>query len=147
MLKVQWGHWLSSGQMLGVWICACHKTSDYAGCASLCESMWIKHIILVFVCSQPPGLHTQRSVKHGNELSVCVCLAGECKECAHEPALKERPAEEVTALLAAKDKAEEDILACMCPTHTLCLTLTNTHTRTHKLILSLFSHTHTHTKH
>ncbi|XP_012686978.2 MICOS complex subunit MIC60 isoform X3 [Clupea harengus] len=39
--------------------------------------------------------------------------AGECKECAHEPALKERPAEEVTALLAAKDKAEEDILASL----------------------------------
>lgn len=39
--------------------------------------------------------------------------AGECTECAHEPALKERPAEEVTALLAAKDKAEEDTLASL----------------------------------
>ncbi|XP_062381438.1 MICOS complex subunit MIC60 isoform X3 [Sardina pilchardus] len=40
--------------------------------------------------------------------------AGECQECAHhEPALKERPAEEVTALLAAKDKAEQDTLASL----------------------------------
>ncbi|XP_063045867.1 MICOS complex subunit MIC60 isoform X3 [Engraulis encrasicolus] len=39
-------------------------------------------------------------------------IEGECTECAHEPAtLKERPAEEVTALLAAKDAAEQDTLA------------------------------------
>ncbi|XP_048087026.1 MICOS complex subunit MIC60 isoform X3 [Alosa alosa] len=43
--------------------------------------------------------------------------AGECHECAHhEPALKERPAEEVTALLAAKDKAEQDTLASLSST-------------------------------
>ncbi|XP_062381441.1 MICOS complex subunit MIC60 isoform X6 [Sardina pilchardus] len=41
-------------------------------------------------------------------------IEGECQECAHhEPALKERPAEEVTALLAAKDKAEQDTLASL----------------------------------
>ncbi|XP_076147931.1 MICOS complex subunit MIC60 isoform X6 [Alosa pseudoharengus] len=44
-------------------------------------------------------------------------IEGECHECAHhEPALKERPAEEVTALLAAKDKAEQDTLASLSST-------------------------------
>ncbi|XP_051505466.1 MICOS complex subunit MIC60-like isoform X2 [Myxocyprinus asiaticus] len=40
--------------------------------------------------------------------------AEECKECAHhEPVLKERPAEEVTARLAEQDKAEQDALTAL----------------------------------
>ncbi|XP_067312872.1 MICOS complex subunit MIC60 isoform X1 [Pseudorasbora parva] len=40
--------------------------------------------------------------------------AEECKECAHhEPALTERPAEEVTARLAQQDKAEQDALTVL----------------------------------
>ncbi|XP_051514999.1 MICOS complex subunit MIC60 isoform X2 [Myxocyprinus asiaticus] len=40
--------------------------------------------------------------------------AEECKECSHhEPVLKERPAEEVTARLAEQDKAEQDALTAL----------------------------------
>lgn len=39
-------------------------------------------------------------------------LVEECHECAHhEPALKERPMEEVAARLAQQDQAEQDTLA------------------------------------
>lgn len=43
---------------------------------------------------------------------ICVFLVEECHECAHhEPALKERPMEEVAARLAQQDQAEQDTLA------------------------------------
>lgn len=43
-----------------------------------------------------------------------TAAAEKCKECAHpEPAVKERPAEEVTARLAQQDKAELDALAAL----------------------------------
>uniref|UniRef100_A0A8C2HH43 MICOS complex subunit MIC60 n=1 Tax=Cyprinus carpio TaxID=7962 RepID=A0A8C2HH43_CYPCA len=43
---------------------------------------------------------------------VCVHVGEECKD-HHEPVLKERPAEEVTARLAQQDKAEQDALAAL----------------------------------
>uniref|UniRef100_A0A671NNX6 MICOS complex subunit MIC60 n=1 Tax=Sinocyclocheilus anshuiensis TaxID=1608454 RepID=A0A671NNX6_9TELE len=43
---------------------------------------------------------------------VCVYVGEECKD-HHEPELKERPAEEVTARLAQQDKAEQDALAAL----------------------------------
>uniref|UniRef100_A0A671S8V4 MICOS complex subunit MIC60 n=1 Tax=Sinocyclocheilus anshuiensis TaxID=1608454 RepID=A0A671S8V4_9TELE len=43
---------------------------------------------------------------------VCVCVGEESKD-HHEPALKERPAEEVSARLAQQDKVEQDALAAL----------------------------------
>lgn len=40
----------------------------------------------------------------------CVHVGEECKD-HHEPVMKERPVEEVTARLAQQDKAEQDALA------------------------------------
>ncbi|XP_051514998.1 MICOS complex subunit MIC60 isoform X1 [Myxocyprinus asiaticus] len=50
-----------------------------------------------------------------HEAPVSAPLAAEeCKECSHhEPVLKERPAEEVTARLAEQDKAEQDALTAL----------------------------------
>uniref|UniRef100_A0A8C1MSK3 MICOS complex subunit MIC60 n=1 Tax=Cyprinus carpio TaxID=7962 RepID=A0A8C1MSK3_CYPCA len=45
-------------------------------------------------------------------LCVCVCVGEESKD-HHEPALKERPAEEVSARLAKQDKAEQDALSAL----------------------------------
>lgn len=62
---------------------------------------------------------------------VChVCVPGECKDCESpaeghtseaapvvKEALKERPAEEVTAILAQQEKEETDVLTCRLQTH------------------------------
>lgn len=51
-------------------------------------------------------------ISHGSGIAQCVCVCvGEESKDHHEPALKERPAEEVSARLAQQDKAEQDALA------------------------------------
>uniref|UniRef100_A0A672TH05 MICOS complex subunit MIC60 n=1 Tax=Sinocyclocheilus grahami TaxID=75366 RepID=A0A672TH05_SINGR len=60
----------------------------------------------------PPAVEEMCNSCTSHSVCVCVCIGEERKD-HHEPALKERPAEEVSARLAQQDKAEQDALAAL----------------------------------
>ncbi|KAG9272141.1 MICOS complex subunit MIC60 isoform X1 [Astyanax mexicanus] len=74
------------------------------------------HIISAMseVQSVPAPGTSNEAVPAESEAQTPTVAAEECHECAsHEPAVKERPGEEVAARLAQQDKAEQDALAAL----------------------------------